>query len=78
MEEFVRLFVGIIFLALGWPIGNFLVKVTKDETRQGQFWFKMIVSLSLVLGFISLIFGNDILMFSFFFIALVTSRSLKR
>lgn len=64
-------------LVLGIPIGDFLAKATKDEKKQGQFWFRLIIILSLIGGFIGLIIGNDIILFTFFFIAIVTSRSLK-
>ena len=70
-----------IFLSfdiLGIPIGNFLAKITKEELKEGRKWFKLIVFISLIGGFVGLIIGNDILLFSFFFIAIVTSRSLKR
>jgi len=67
---------GIVVLILGFPIGSFLAKITKEELSSGQKWFKLIIFLSLIGGFIGLIIGNDALMFSFFFIAIVTSRSL--
>lgn len=69
--------IGIIILLLGIPIGNLLAKLAKDELKQGQKWFKLIVVLSLLGAIIGLILGNDILLFSFAFIAIATSRSLK-
>ena len=77
MPERIKLLFGILVLILGIPIGNFLARVTKDELKQGKKWFKLIVVLSLILGLIGLIISNDILMFTFFFIAIVTSQSLK-
>ena len=77
MPERIKLLFGILVLILGIPIGNFLARVTKDELKQGKKWFKLIVVLSLILGLIGLIISNDILMFTFLFIAIVTSRSLK-
>ena len=77
MQEIIKLLFGILVLILGIPIGNFLARVTKDELKQGKKWFKLIVVLSLILGLIGLIISNDILMFTFFFIAIVTSQSLK-
>ena len=78
MQEVFRLLIGIAFLALGFPIGIFLAKKTKEELKPGKRWFGIIVIVSLVGGVIGLILGNDILMFSFFFMAIVTSRSLKK
>ncbi len=78
MQEVYKLIIGILVLALGFPIGNFLAKKTKEELKAGQKWFRLIILLGLVGGGIGLIIGNDVLMFSFFFIAIVTSRSLKR
>jgi len=78
MQEAYKLIIGILVLALGFPIGNFLAKKTKEELKAGQKWFRLIILISLTGGGIGLIIGNDVLMFGFFFIAIVTSRSLKR
>ena len=78
MQQIFKLLIGIAFLILAFPIGNFLAKKTKEELKSGQKWFRIIIIASLVGGAVGLIIGNDILMFSFFFIALVTSRSLKK
>lgn len=78
MQEFYKLIIGVLFLILGFPIGNFLAKKTKEELKKGQKWFKLIIIVSLITGIIGLILGNDILMFSFFFIAIIASRSLKK
>jgi len=78
MQEIFKLLIGILVLVLGFLIGNFLAKVTKDELKQGRKWFKLIVIISLVGGFIGLIISNDVLMFTFFFIAIVTSRGLGK
>jgi hypothetical protein len=77
MNEIIKIIIGIAVLALGIPIGNFLAKITKDEKKQGKVWFKIITIAALICGFISLILGNDVLLFSFFFIAIVASRSLR-
>jgi len=77
MQELIKLVIGIAFLALGIPIGNFLAKITKEELKSGRKWFKLIVLLSLIFGAVGLIIGNDVLLFSLFFIAIVASRSLK-
>lgn len=78
MQEVIRLIIGIFVLLLGIPLGDFLAKLTPEELSSGRSWFKLITVLSLAGGLASLILGNDILLFSFFFIALVTSRSLKK
>ena len=75
MEEYI---VGIILLILGIPIGSLLARYTKEELRQGQKWFKLIVIVSLICAIVSAIIRNDFLLFSFLFVAIVTSRSLRR
>jgi len=77
MQEIIKIFIGIGVLILGIPIGELLARRTKEELRFGKKWFKLIVLISLTGGLIGLIIGSDVLMFSFFFIAIVTSRSLK-
>ena len=77
MEEIVRIIIGIAVLVLGVPIGNLLVRMAKDEQKQGRFWFLLITIAGLIGGFVGLIIGNDVLLFTFFFIAIVASRSLK-
>ncbi|MCW8965629.1 MAG: hypothetical protein OQK82_02940 [Candidatus Pacearchaeota archaeon] len=78
MNELTILPIAPIILVLGIPIGNLLAKYTKEELKKGQKWFKLMLLISLIGGFIGLIIGNDILMFTLFFIAIVTSRSLKK
>ncbi len=75
MEEIVKIIIGIIILLLGIPIGTFLARITKEELKEGQKWFKLIVFFSLIGAIVSLILRNDYLLFSFLFIAIVTSRS---
>jgi hypothetical protein len=77
MLEIFKILIGTLILILGVFIGNILSKSTKEELKSGQKWFKLIVLIGLVGGITGLIFRNDFLMFSFFFIAIVTSRSLK-
>ncbi len=77
MVELINLLIGICVLVLGFPFGFFLARVTKEELKLGKKWFKLIVILSLIGGSVGLIIGSDVLMFSFFFIAIVTSQSLK-
>jgi len=77
MQETMKLIIGVLFLLLGILVGIILAKQTKDESRKGQKWFKLIIFLSLAGGVVGLILQNDVIFFSFFFIAIVTSKSLK-
>ena len=78
MEEVYQLIIGLVLLALGFPIGNFLAKITKEELKSGENWFKLIIFICLIGAVICLIIDNDTMLFTFMFIAIVTSRSLKR
>jgi formate hydrogenlyase subunit 3/multisubunit Na+/H+ antiporter MnhD subunit len=78
MANFINLLIGVIVLLLGIPLGNYLAKYTKEELKSGQKWFKLIIIFSLAGALISLIAGDDVLLFSFLFIAIVTNKSLKR
>jgi len=78
MLEVIKILIGISILALGIPIGNFLAKKTKEELKSGQKWFKLIILSSLIGGIVGLVLGEDALIFSFFFIAVVTSQSLRK
>jgi len=78
MLEVTNILIGILVLLLGIPIGNVLAQLTKEELKPGKRYFKFIVALSLVGVVFGLVSRDDILLFSFSFIALVTSRSLKR
>lgn len=73
-----NLLIGCLVLVLGYLIGILLARNTKEELKSGQKWFKLIILISLIGGFIGLLISNDTIMFSFFFIAIVTSGSLKR
>lgn len=78
MEELYKLLIGIGVLILGIPIGNFLAKKTKEELKSGRWWFKILISVCLIGAVVFLFFKNDALLFGLLFIAVVTSRSLKR
>jgi len=78
MQEIFQLLIGVVFLALAFPIGDVLAKKTKEELKDGKEWFKIIVYASLFGGVTGMLIRNDVLMFSFFFMALVTSRSLRK
>lgn len=78
MQDIIKILIGILVIILGIPLGNLLAKLTKEELKSGQKWFRIIIILSLIGAIISLILGNDALLFSFLFIAMVTSRSLRK
>ena len=78
MTEILKILIGVIVLILGIPIGNLLAKYTKEELKDGRKWFNLLIFIGLLGGVIGLIIGNDVLMFSFLFIAVVSSRSLRR
>jgi len=65
-------------LILGIPIGNLLARYTKEELKDGRKWFNLLIFIGLIGGLVGAIIQNDSLMFSFLFIAVVTSRSLMR
>ena len=78
MQDIFELVIGILVLLLGVPIGLYLAKSTKEELFQGREWFKLIIVISFIGSIVSLILRNDVLFFSFLFILIVTSMSLKR
>ena len=78
MQDIIKIIIGILMIMLGVPVGNYLAKFTKEELKSGQKWFKIIIILSLIGAIIGLILGDDILLFSFLFIATVTGRSLRK
>jgi len=78
MQEIFKLLIGVVFLVLAFPIGNILAKKTKEELKAGKMWFKLIVYASLAGGVVGMLIGDDVLMFSFFFMAIVTSRSFNK
>ena len=78
MQEILKIIIEIAVLALGIPIGNILAKNTREELKDGRKWFILLILLSLIGAVIALIFGEDSLLFTFLFIAIVTSRSLGK
>ncbi len=78
MKEWIKLLIAVFVLLLGIPIGNFLRKFTKEEMEQGKKWFRYLTLITLFGGFVGLIVGNDWIMFSCFFVSIVTSRSLVK
>lgn len=78
MQEVLKLLIGIIILLLGYPLGGYLAKETKEELKSGQKYFKIIILVSLFSCVVGLFLRDDVLFFTSVFIGLVTSRSLKR
>lgn len=78
MQEILKLFIGILVLLVGIPIGNFLAKTAKDELKSGRKWFKLIILICMIGAIIGLIFRDDVLLLSFLFMIVVTERSLKK
>ncbi|MGA2130163.1 MAG: hypothetical protein ABSG05_00920 [Candidatus Pacearchaeota archaeon] len=76
MQEIIKWLIGIVVLLLGIPLGNWLAKTTKEELKAGKKWFRRLVIVCLVGMLAGLVIGNDVLIFTFAFIAIVTSRSL--
>lgn len=78
MQELYQILIGIGVLILGVPLGNMLAKATKEELKKRKNLFKTLIVLSSVGAVIFLILGDDALLFGLLFIAVVTSRSLKK
>ena len=76
MLDVFRIIIGSAVLIFGIFLGNWLAKITKSELKKGQKWFRLIIILSFSSAIVSLIFKNDAFLFTFLFIAIVTSRSL--
>ena len=78
MQLTIQLLIGIFALMLGIPIGLYLARVTREELKIGQRWFKLIAIFSLIGAGISMFYRSDIILFSFLFIAIVTGMSLRK
>jgi len=78
MQEIIKFSIGILVLILGFPIGSYLAKKTKEELKSGQRWFRLITIVCLIGAIVNLFLRNDVLMFSFLFIVIVVSRSFRR
>lgn len=76
MQEAIKILIGIVVLLLGIPLGNWLAKSTKEELKAGKKWFRRLIVLCLIGTIVGLIIGNDVVLFTFAFIAIVTSSSL--
>ncbi len=78
MDEVFKLIIGTVILLCGIPIGDVLARNTTEELKDGKKWFYLIILVCFIGAVLSLIFLNDALLFTFLFIAIVTSRSIKR
>ena len=78
MQEIIKILIGVAILLLGFPIGTFLARLTKEELKRGQKWFKIIILVSCVGALAGLFLRIDYLLFAFLFMAIVTSRSLLK
>ena len=78
MQEWIIYLIGIAVLLLGFPIGHYLAKTTKEELKSGQPLFKLIILISFICAIVSAILRIDTLMFAFLFIVVVTSRSIRK
>ena len=78
MLEVFKLLIGIGVLILGVFIGKLIAKFTKEELEGGQPYFKALAIIGLIGGIVGLIIQNDALLFTMFFIAIVTSRNIKK
>lgn len=76
MNELIKILIGICVLILGYPIGMILRKNTIDEQKDGRKWFKILTLFGLISGLLGFLIKKDWIMFTGFFIAVVTSRSL--
>jgi len=76
MQELLQLIIGIIFLILGFFAGNLLRDKTKEEQKKGKIWFKILTAIGILGGIVGLVIRKDWVLFTFFFIAIVSSRSL--
>jgi len=76
--EYYQLIIGIFLLISGFFFGNILAKATKEELKSGKKWFKLLIFISLIGAIVSLFIKIDSVLFAFLFMAIVTSRSLKR
>lgn len=76
MQEVLNFIIGVLALFLSFPLGLYLRKLTVDENKEGQIWFKVLVVASLIGAFVSIFLKNDVLLFTFLFMAIVASGSL--
>lgn len=74
----IELVAGIFILLLGIPIGFFIAKLTREELKEGQKWFKIVIFFGISGAIISLYLKNDYFLFTSLFVAITTSMSLRK
>lgn len=67
---------SVLILLTAIPVGLILAWSTKEELFEGRKWFRIIVSIALVISIISFAIKNYILGFTLLYIAIVTFVSL--
>lgn len=70
------MWIEIGLLALAIPVGWLIAYLTKEELKDGRFWFRVICDVSLVLAALFLILKIDYLALTFFFIFISTAVSI--
>jgi len=64
MFELLKLIIGILILIIGFPIGFYLKKLTLDENKEGQKWFKIVILASCIGALAGLFLGIDYVLFN--------------
>jgi hypothetical protein len=77
MDALLQLGIGMLALVVSFFLGGTIAKIAKDELKIGHKWFEVILLASFLGAILSLIFLNDVLMFSFLFILIFTFRSIN-
>ena len=78
MQYIIKLLIGIAALIIAYPLGNWMKYRTKDEQKIGKPWFNLLTWLGLISGAVGLIIRRDWLLFTGFFVAIISSRSLVK
>jgi hypothetical protein len=76
MQDIIKVLVGVADLIIAYPLGNLIRNKTKDEQKIGKPWFLLITWMGIISGTLGLIIGKDWLLFTGFFFAVISSRSL--
>jgi len=76
MVDVIKQLAAVLILVLAFPLGTLLASRTTEELKEGQKWFKAIFFVSLFMGLFSIFLENEFLVFSFLFIAIISSRSI--
>ncbi|MEM4326021.1 MAG: hypothetical protein QXU40_01850 [Candidatus Pacearchaeota archaeon] len=76
MYYLVKIFIGSIVVFSGFFLGELLAKITKEELRAGQRWFKILLLLSFLGAIFSLLTLNDVILFTLLFIISITIKSI--